>query len=76
MPLRGRPGDLVWHFAFGSNLHRGTFEERRGIAPRERRIGRLPGYRLRFNLAGRPRGKAAAVPEHWVRYPESLPHAE
>ena len=57
--LAGRPGDEVWYFAFGANMHDSAFRERRGIRPLERRAGRVRGYRLRFNLEGRPRGKAA-----------------
>jgi cation transport regulator ChaC len=57
--LGGRPSDEIWYFAYGSNMHVGTFVERRGIAPLESRVGRIVGYRLRFNLEGRPRGKAA-----------------
>jgi cation transport regulator ChaC len=57
--LDGRPSDQVWYFAYGSNVHQGTFEVRRGIKPLERRVGRIEGYRLRFNLEGRPKGKAA-----------------
>jgi cation transport regulator ChaC len=57
--LAGRPSDTVWYFAYGSNMHEGTFVERRRIKPLEARIGRLAGYRLRFNLEGRPKGKAA-----------------
>lgn len=57
--LEGRPSDEVWYFAYGSNMHPGTFEGWRRIRPRERRVGQIPGYRLRFNLDGRPPGKAA-----------------
>jgi len=57
--LHGRPSDKVWYFAYGSNMHEGTFVERRRIKPLERRVGRIMGYRLRFNLEGRPKGKAA-----------------
>jgi cation transport regulator ChaC len=57
--LAGRPSDTVWYFAYGSNMHEGTFVERRRIKPLEARIGCLAGYRLRFNLEGRPKGKAA-----------------
>ena len=57
--LDGRPADHVWYFAYGSNMHPDTFEGRRRIRPFERRVGRLEGYRLRFNLEGRPKGKAA-----------------
>ena len=59
MPLRGHPDDDVWYFAYGANLHDRAFRERRGTHPREWRVGRLDGYRLRFNLEGHPRGKAA-----------------
>jgi len=57
--LEGRPSDLVWYFAYGSNLHPSIFEQRRRIKPLERRVGRIEGYRLRFNLEGRPKGRAA-----------------
>jgi len=30
-----------------------------GIRPLASRVGRIVGYRLRFNLEGRPKGKAA-----------------
>ena len=33
--------------------------EWRRIRPLESRVGRITGYRLRFNLEGRPKGKAA-----------------
>lgn len=36
-----------------------TFVERRRIKPIESRVGGIVGYRLRFNLEGRPKGKAA-----------------
>ncbi len=57
--LEGRPEDTVWYFAFGSNMNEAVFRERRGMAPIEWRVGRVPGWRLRFNLEGRPRGRAA-----------------
>ena len=57
--LDGRPSDEIWYFAYGSNMHVGTFVERRRIRPLESRVGRITGYRLRFNLEGRPKGKAA-----------------
>ncbi len=57
--LTGRPGDEIWYFAFGANMHDSAFRERRGMRPIEWRPGRVKGYRLRFNLEGRPRGKAA-----------------
>lgn len=57
--LTGRPSDEVWYFAYGSNMHESAFTVRRGIRPIESRAGRVEGYRLRFNLEGRPKGKAA-----------------
>ena len=57
--LGGRPGDEVWYFAFGANMHDSAFRERRGMRPKEWRPGRIRGYRLRFNLEGRPKGKSA-----------------
>jgi cation transport regulator ChaC len=57
--LSGRPSDEIWYFAYGSNMHEGTFVGRRGIRPRASRVGHIIGYRLRFNLEGRPKGKAA-----------------
>lgn len=59
LKLEGRPSDHVWYFAYGANMHDSAFQERRGMRPLEWRVGRLPGYRLRFNLHGRPIGKAA-----------------
>lgn len=57
--LPGRPRDEVWYFAFGANMHDSAFRERRKMRPIEWRPGRVVGFRLRFNLEGRPRGKAA-----------------
>ena len=54
----GHP-DLVWYLAYGSNMHHSAFRERRGMQPSEWRVARVTGYRLRFNLEGRPKGKAA-----------------
>jgi gamma-glutamylcyclotransferase len=68
--LRGRPRQEVWYFAYGANMDDSTFRVRRGIQALECRSGRIKGYRLRFNLDGRPRGKAAPANLH----PD--PHAE
>jgi gamma-glutamylcyclotransferase len=57
--LEGSPRDEVWYFAFGANMHDSAFRVRRGMRPLEWRPGRIRGYRLRFNLEGRPVGKAA-----------------
>ncbi len=59
MRVEGRPRDQVWYFAFGANMHDSAFRERRRMRPLEWRAGRVRGYRLRFNLEGRPKGKAA-----------------
>ena len=56
--LIGPPREEIWYFAYGANMHDSAFRERRGMCPREWRPGRVRGYRLRFNLEGRPRGKA------------------
>ncbi len=57
--LDGRPTDEVWYFAFGANMNDSVFLGRRNMKPLEWRVGRAPGYRLRFNLHGRPRGLSA-----------------
>ncbi len=57
--LDGKPGDHVWYFAYGANMHDSAFRERRRMRPLEARPGRIAGYRLRFNLEGRPKGRAA-----------------
>jgi cation transport regulator ChaC len=57
--VEGRPEEVVWYFAFGANMHDSAFRERRGMRSLEWRAGRIRGYRLRFNLEGRPVGKAA-----------------
>ncbi len=45
-------------------MHDRAFRLRRGIQPLEHRTGHIKGYRLRFNLEGRPRGKAAPAKLH------------
>jgi cation transport regulator ChaC len=62
--LSGRASDEVWYFAYGANMHESAFRVRRGIQPLEHRTGHIKGYRLRFNLAGRPKGKAAPANLH------------
>ncbi len=57
--IDGGPDDQIWYFAFGANMHDSAFRQRRGMRPADWRPGRLRGYRLRFNLEGRPIGKAA-----------------
>jgi hypothetical protein len=60
--LAVRPADSreeVWYFAYGTNMHDSVFRQWRGMRPLDWRPGRVRGYRLRFNLEGHPRGKAA-----------------
>ena len=59
LELGGSPDDEVWYFAFGANMHDSAFRGRRGMVPFAWRPGRIRGYRLRFNLKGRPLGRAA-----------------
>jgi gamma-glutamylcyclotransferase len=59
LALTGRPGEYVWYFAYGANMHDRAFRERRRMRPIDQHVGRLRGYRLRFNLGGRPKGRAA-----------------
>jgi gamma-glutamylcyclotransferase len=62
--LPGKARDEVWYFAYGANMDDRTFRVRRGIQARETRSGHMKGYRLRFNLDGRPKGKAAPANLH------------
>ncbi len=57
--LTGQPKDELWYFAFGTNMNDSIFRERRKMYPIEWRVGCVKGYRLRFNLEGRPIGRAA-----------------
>jgi cation transport regulator ChaC len=59
LELAGRPSDTIWYFAYGSNMNDSTFRDRRRMQPLDWRPGCVKGYRLRFNLDGRPKGKAA-----------------
>jgi len=59
LPLVGPPEEEVWYFAYGANMHDSIFRGWRGMHPLDWRPGRVRGFRLRFNLDGRPRGKAA-----------------
>jgi gamma-glutamylcyclotransferase (GGCT)/AIG2-like uncharacterized protein YtfP len=56
-------GAGAWYFAYGSNMQRATFEQRRGMRPSRRRCGTLSGYRLSFDLPVGPgeRGVANVV---------------
>ena len=57
--LDADPEEEIWYFTYGANMHDSAFRERRGMQPSGWRSGRLTGWRLRFNLEGRPKGKAA-----------------
>ena len=59
LPLIGPPDEEVWYFAYGANMHDSVFRGWRGMRPLDWRPGRVRGFRLRFNLDGRPKGKAA-----------------
>lgn len=59
LSINGHPDDEVWYFAFGANMHDSAFQGRRQMRPLAWRPGRIKAYRLRFNLEGRPKGKAA-----------------
>jgi gamma-glutamylcyclotransferase len=67
--LAGRPAEEIWYFAYGANMHDAAFRVRRGICALESRPARLQGFRLRFNLEGRPPGRAA--PANLDRDPEA-----
>jgi len=58
-PLEGPPEEEIWYLAFGANMHDSVFQGWRGMRPLEWRAGRMFGYRIRFNLEGRPVGKSA-----------------
>ena len=57
--LIGPPDEQVWYFAYGSNMNDSVFRGWRGVSALEWRAGHARGHRLRFNLEGWPRGKAA-----------------
>ena len=42
---------LTWYLAYGSNMNRGVFENRRGMRPIQAQPALLENYQLRFNLA-------------------------
>ena len=50
----------LWYFAYGSNLCRATFVERRGMTPLDTPRGRLDGYRLTFDLPVGPGERGVA----------------
>jgi len=50
----------LWYFAYGSNLCRATFVERRGMRPLAARRARLDGHRLTFDLPVGPGERGVA----------------
>jgi cation transport regulator ChaC len=50
----------LWYFAYGSNLCRAIFVERRGLQPLEIRRARLDGHRLTFDLPVGPGERGVA----------------
>ena len=44
--------DIVWYFAYGSNMETATFAGRRGIAYRRAVPARVPGWRLVLDKPG------------------------
>jgi cation transport regulator ChaC len=67
--LAGRPAEEIWYFAYGANMHDRAFRVRRRIRALECRPARVAGFRLRFNLEGRPKGRAA--PANLSRDPDA-----
>ena len=63
------PDVPLWYFAYGSNMSRAIFVERRGMRPSEVMWGWLHGYRLCFDLPVGPgeRGVANVVCEAAAR---------
>ncbi len=59
-PKMNETGDAIWYFAYGSNMNRGTFVDRRGMHPIRERAGFLDDYRLCFNIPIGPGGRAVA----------------
>jgi cation transport regulator ChaC len=57
-------GDLLWYFAYGSNLDAGTFLGRRAMQPLATRVAALDHFELRFDLPVGPgeRGVANVAP--------------
>ena len=62
--MDGLPPHGIWYFGYGSNMHRGTFSERRRMQPLATRVARLDDYRLCFNIPIGPgeRGVANVEP--------------
>jgi cation transport regulator ChaC len=52
--------EALWYFAYGSNMQRATFVQRRGMRPQRSVAGRLLGYRLTFDLPVGPGERGVA----------------
>lgn len=52
--------DVVWYFAYGSNMSPGTFLERRRMRPLETVTAHLHGYRLCFDIPVGPGERGVA----------------
>jgi cation transport regulator ChaC len=52
--------DLLWYFAYGSNLNLATFTGRRRMRPLQMRWGWLEGYRLCFDIPVGPGERGVA----------------
>src|SRR5574337_406075 len=52
--------DLIWYFAYGSNMSAAIFVQRRGIRPSAQRWGWLMDYALTFDLPMGPGERACA----------------
>lgn len=55
---------LTWYLAYGSNMSRGIFENRRGMRPLQAQPALLENYLLRFNLAIGPGERGVANLEY------------
>lgn len=53
-------GDVLWYFAYGSNLDPRTFLGRRRMRPLEARVARLDGWALCFDLPVGPGERGVA----------------
>src|ERR1700737_2782985 len=90
LPLAGRPGEHVWYFAYGANMHDQAFRERRRMRPVEQRVGRpvsAAAYiargketdgtpSLRYLTLLREGARANGLPGYWLQFLDSVKHLE
>ena len=62
--LGGRPSDLVWYLAYGSNMHHSAFRERRGMRPIEWRVAQRRGLSAALQ-SGRPAQRQSSAGEYF-----------